>query len=103
MNYPPFCDIILIRVHSKTEKKVIETSNIIYNELLKQKNNNLFVYKSSPSLIYKIQNIYQWRIFVKGKKKKKAISTINAALKTVYDNKTKDVTIVVDSNPNSMM
>ena len=103
LNYPPFCDIILIRVHSKTEKKVIETSNIIYNELLKQKNNNLFVYKPVPSPVDKIQNIYRWRIVVKGRLNKKAISTINAALKTVYDNKTKDVTIVVDSNPNSMM
>ena len=104
LNYPPFCDIILIRVHSKIERKVIETANIIYKELLKQKNNNLYIYKPVPSPIDKIQNVYRWRIVVKGKLNQKTIDTINLAIKPLYEGgNTKDVTIVVDSNPNSMM
>ena len=104
LNYPPFCDIILIRVHSKFEKKVKEISSKIYNELLKQKNENLYIYKPVPSPIDKIQNVYRWRIVVKGRLNKKAIATINTAIKPLYDeNKLKDVTIVIDSNPNSMM
>ena len=104
LNYPPFCDIILIRVHSKFENKVKNISSQIYNELLKQKDNNLYVYKPVPSPIDKIQNTYRWRIVIKGRLNKKAINTINNALRPIYDeNKQKDVTIVVDSNPNSMM
>ena len=104
LNYPPFCDIILIRVHSKFENKVHNISSRIYNELLKQKDNNLYVFKPVPSPIDKIQNTYRWRIVVKGRLNKKAIKTINSALKPIYDeNLNKDVTIVVDSNPNSMM
>ena len=70
--------------------------------MLKQKNENLFVYKPVPSPIEKIQNVYRWRIVIKGRLNRKAISIINEALKNV-DNKDKSISIVVDSNPTNMM
>ncbi len=55
-----------------------------------------------PSPIEKIQNVYRWRIVIKGRLNRKAISIINEALKNV-DNKDKSISIVVDSNPTNMM
>lgn len=103
LNYPPFCDIILIRVHSEDINKVKDVSMKIYNELLKQKNDNLLIYKPVSSPIDKIQNIYRWRIVVKGRLNKMAIAIIKKAVEPFYGGKNKGVTIVVDSNPNSMM
>lgn len=103
LNYPPFCDIILVRVHSENFNKVKEVSEKIYEELLKQKNENLLVYRPVPSPIEKIQNVFRWRIIVKGRLNKMAIAVIKKAVEPFYGGKYKDVSIVVDSNPNSMM
>ena len=72
-------------------------------ELLKQKNENLLVYRPVPSPIDKIQNVFRWRIIVKGRLNKMAIAVIKKAVEPFYGSKYKDVSIVVDSNPNSMM
>lgn len=103
LNYPPFCDIILIRVHSEDSYKVKNVSQKIYEELIKQKNENLLVYKPVPSPIDKIQNTFRWRIIIKGRLNKMAISTIKKAVEPFYGGKNKGVTIIVDSNPNSML
>lgn len=103
LNYPPFCDIILVRVHSEDFNKVKDVSKKIYEDLVKQKNENLLVYKPVPSPIDKIQNIYRWRIVIKGRLNKMAIATIKRAVQPFYGGKYKDVNIIVDSNPNSMM
>ena len=103
LNYPPFCDIILIRVHSENFNKVKEVSEKIYEELLKQKNENLLVYRPVPSHIDKIQNVFRWRIIVNGRLINMAIAVIKKAVEPFYGSKYKDVSIVVDSNPNSMM
>lgn len=102
LNYPPFCDIILIRIQGENINSVKKVSKKLYEELLKQKNENLFVYKPVPSPVEKIQNVYRWRIVVKGRLNRKAIATINEALKNL-DNRDKNVTITVDSNPTNMM
>ncbi len=102
LNYPPFCDIILVRIQGENIEKVKRISKKLYEELLKQKNENLFVYKPVPSPIEKIQNVYRWRIVIKGRLNRKAISIINEALKNI-DNKDKSISIVVDSNPTNMM
>lgn len=103
LNYPPFCDIILVRIHSEDIQKVKDISEKIYRNLLEQKNENLYVYKPVPSPIDKIQNIYRWRIVIKGRLNKKAIATIKNVVEPLWNSKNKDVNIIVDSNPNSMM
>lgn len=103
MNYPPFCDIILLRIHSENKEKVQKVSEEIYNKLLYEKNENLMIYKPVPSPVDRIQNIYRWRIVIKGRLNKRALNTINNVVKPFYDGKNKDVNIIVDSNPNSMI
>ncbi len=103
LNYPPFCDIILIRIQGEKVDKVKDISKKLYEELLKQKNENLFIYKPVASPIEKIQNNFRWRIIVKGRLNKKAISTINNALRNIENRSNKDVSIIVDCNPTNMM
>ncbi|MCI8290716.1 MAG: hypothetical protein HFJ25_00445 [Clostridia bacterium] len=103
LNYPPFCDIILLRIHSENKEKVQKVSEEIYRGLINQKNENLMIYKPVPSPIDKIQNTYRWRIVIKGRLNKRALSTINNVVKPFYNGKNKDVNIIVDSNPNNML
>lgn len=103
LNYPPFCDIILIRIQGENIDKIQMVAKKLYEELLRQKNENLFVYKPVASPIEKIQNVFRWRIVIKGRLNRKAIYTINEALKNVQNKSNKDVTIIVDSNPTNMM
>ena len=103
LNYPPFCDIILLRVHSKNEEKVRAISQKIYKELLEKNNKNLLIYRPVPSPIDKIQNIYRWRIVIKCKLNRSSLNTIKDVVKNFYQSKNKDVSIIVDSNPNNML
>lgn len=100
LNYPPFCDIMLIRVQGEDIEKVKKVSIKMYEELIKQNNKNLFVYKPVASPIEKIKNTYRWRIVIKGRLNKMAIATIKKALNKADDKK---VSIIVDTNPTNMM
>lgn len=101
LNYPPFCDIILIRVNGENLENVKKVSAKLYEELLKERNENLLIYKPVASPIDKIQNTYRWRIIIKGKLNRKAIYTINSAIGKLK--KVKDINIIVDTNPSNMM
>lgn len=103
LNYPPFCDIILLRIHGENENKVKEASEKIYKILMNKKNENMLVYKPVPSPIDKIQNTYRWRIVIKCRLNKKAIGIINEAINEFEISKNKDISLIVDSNPNNMM
>ena len=70
---------------------------------IKYRNNNLFIYKPVPSPIDKIQNVYRWRIVIKGRLNKNAVDIINRVLNEVQNKRDKNVSIVVDSNPSNMM
>jgi len=103
LNYPPFCDIILIRIHGENLEKVKKVASKIYDDLLEQKNENLSIYKPVPSPVDRIQNIYRWRIVIKGRLNKKALVTINNVINKFYLGKNKDINLIVDTNPNNMM
>ncbi len=103
LNYPPFCDIILIRINSENANKVKEVSEKIYRNLKKQNDGSLLIYKPLPSPIDKIQNVYRWRIVVKGKLNRKTLYILNKVVNEFYNSKVKDVSVIVDSNPNNML
>ena len=106
LNYPPFCDIIIVGFSGENENEITKLSTFVYNML---KNNlekyGINVYNPMPAPIDKIQNKYRWRIISKGKVNDEIIIVINKCLKNVYDNANnfKNTNIVVDINPNNMM
>ena len=102
LNYPPFCDIILIKFQGKDLNEINKYSGIIYRFLDKVlADSNYVVFKPVPSPIDRIQGKYRWRIIIKGKVSKKIIETINYALNQIKE--PQETSIIVDINPNSMM
>ena len=104
LNYPPFCDIILIGFNSLSEKEIIEVSGKVYNYLVKKLDNSLFtILKPMPSPIDKIQNKYRWRIIIKGNIDENANKILNECLQQIYNENYKNTRIAIDVNPNNMI
>ncbi len=100
LKYPPFCDIIKIEISDLDEKIAQKTINLIYEQLLKNNEKNMFIYSPMVSPISKIKNRYRFRIIIKCIIGNTVIEKINVALKNI---KTSNGTqISVDINPNNM-
>ena len=103
LNYPPFCDIILIGFNSLDEEEIVKVSTDVYEYLKTNLNSELFnVLKPMPSPIDKIQGRYRWRIIIKGSMTIEANEIINNCLKEIYNKNYKNTRITVDINPNNM-
>lgn len=100
MNYPPFCDIILIRFNGENLSEIKTIANKVYKKLNDINNNEFFVYKPVPSPIDRIKNKYRWRIILKCKLTSNIINIIQYSIENIN---LKDTSIVVDINPNNMM
>ena len=109
MRYPPFCDIILIGISSKSKKEIEIISNEIYQNLkekIKTEKLQILLYKPVPAPIDRIKNKFRWRIIVKCKIDEKITNSIKDTLeKTNNQNKNSknDTRIIVDVNPTNML
>ena len=104
LNYPPFCDIIMIGFNSLSEKEIEESSKEVYNYLKKHlKEQEFKILKPMPSPIDKIQNRYRWRIIIKGNMTEEANKILNECLKNAYMENYKNTRISIDINPNNMI
>ena len=109
LRYPPFCDIILIGISSKSKKEIEIISNEIYQNLkekIKTEKLQILLYKPVPAPIDRIKNKFRWRIIVKCKIDEKITNSIKDTLeKTNNQNKNSknDTRIIVDVNPTNML
>ncbi|MBO4816529.1 MAG: hypothetical protein J5507_06565 [Clostridia bacterium] len=105
LKYPPFCDIILFNISSKSKEKVEYSAkklfNILQKNIIKYKI-NIEIFNPVISPISKIKNNYRWRIIAKAKLGKAIVNFVNNSLEQYYALKIKDVRVVADSNPNNM-
>ena len=93
LNYPPFCDILLIKIMDKDIDKCFIEGNKIVNYLEKA---NLSVLGPSSALIPKINNIYTVQIIVKYKEYKK----IYEKIKYINDHyKESKIKVLLEFNP----
>ena len=102
LNYPPFCDIIMIRFSGKNLNDIQKLSNLVYEKISKVKINNFIIYKPVPSPIDKIKNNYRWRIIIKCKLTSQVLDIINYGIDDEKIKKSKDISVIVDINPNTM-
>ncbi len=102
LNYPPFCDIILIRFSGKNISEIQNLSDYVYRKISKVKKDDMIIYKPVPSPIDKIKNNYRWRIIIKCKLTSKVLDIINYGIEDENIKKKKDTSIIVDINPNTM-
>ena len=107
LRYPPFCDIILIGVSSKSYKELEETSNKIYESLkakIHTEKLQILLYKPVPAPIDRIKNKFRWRIIVKCIIGEQIINAIDDTVKNAGNKNTKnDTRVVVDVNPSNML
>jgi len=105
LNYPPFCDIIVIGFTGEDENEIKKVST--YMQQILKSNLEIYdinVFMPMPAPIDKIQNKYRWRIIAKGKVNNEVNIIINKCLKNIYDNSNlKNTKIMVDINPNNML
>ena len=105
LNYPPFCDIIVIGFTGEDENEIKKVSTYM-QQILKSnlEKYDINVFMPMPAPIDKIQNKYRWRIIAKGKVNNDVNIIINKCLKNIYDNNNiKNTKIMVDINPNNML
>ena len=100
LNYPPFCDIIVIRFSGENVKEIQNVSKKVYDKINNLNEDSLFIYKPVPAPIDKIKNKYRWRIILKCKLTSRVLDIIKYGIE---NSGVKDTSIVVDINPNSMM
>ena len=101
LNYPPFCDIILLKFTGKDEIEIKKYANKIFNNLKKfNEKNEIKIYQPLPSPIDRIKGSYRWRLIIKGKVTLSLIEKIDKAI-SLENNR--NVSVVVDINPNNMM
>ncbi len=102
LNYPPFCDIIIINFMGTNLNEINNISNLVYKKIYSNKQNKLIIFKPVPSPIDRINNKYRWRIIIKCKLSSKILDIINNGITDDIIYKNNNTRITVDINPNSM-
>lgn len=104
LNYPPFCDIIMIGFTGTNEDEIKKISKYMY-ELLKTnlEKYGIKIFTPVPAPIDKIQGKNRWRIIGKGQVTSDVNILMNKVLQKVFDLNLKNTKVVIDVNPNNMM
>ena len=104
LNYPPFCDIIVVGFSGENEGEIRKISSYTYN-VLKQNLSKygINIFMPMPAPIDKIQKKIRWRIIAKGKVTKDINIIINKCMQKIYMQNMKYTNISVSVNPNNMM
>lgn len=108
MLYPPFSNLCVIGFTGKNEKTVLEVSKDFLNEfifLIKSEYKDLpvKVLGPSPASILKIENKFRYKIIIKCRNNKNFRSLIEKTLLKFNSKKSKNVSIFVDLNPDSIL
>ena len=107
MNYPPFCDIIVIGISTEREldgRNITQTLHTYLKNRVLQENLGIILYKGMPSPIDKIKNKYRFRIIIKCKFDDNMIGVMKDVLAQYQDMKESKNTnnrVIIDLNPNS--
>ncbi len=99
LNYPPFCDIIVLIISGTDEEKVRCEANKLYEVLHKQFN----VYTPVPAPISKINNEYRWRVLLKEEIDYDKLKVFHELISVFYNQKDNEVKVSIDVNPNNML
>ena len=97
LKYPPFYNLLIIKVLGKNEENVISECNKCVAYLNSKIKENVYILGPAPAYIPKINNIYYYQITLKYKNTKDIISEMHY-LNKIYSNN-KLVKIEIDFNP----
>ncbi|MBU5488618.1 primosomal protein N' [Clostridium sp. MSJ-8] len=103
MNYPPFCNIMLINMQSKDEEKLRKFITYSAEEIKNLlKGYSFEILGPSPCIITRIKEYYRWQVIIKGELNKKIKLDIKELLYELYKNVYNEIRINIDINPNNM-
>ncbi len=97
LNYPPYFNLLLIKISGKNEEAIKEESNKIAVYLRNNLSNFTFVLGPSPSMMAKVNNIYYYQIILKYKNDSDIREQI-LYIKNKYDSNNK-INVDIDFNP----
>jgi len=97
LNYPPFSDILVVRIQDKSLDVCLNEGEKIVKYLKEEK--DITVLGPTPALIPKINNIYNVQIIVKYKEYKKVIDRVKYIYELYRKSKIK---LEVEFNPNRL-
>jgi len=105
MWYPPFCEMVSILFSGISENQVSQAAKLYAKHLarIKELPQKTQVLGPIPAALSKINNKYRWRILIKCESADMLNSILTESRKIVLNNKNyKDVSIVIDKNPNNV-
>ncbi len=97
LKYPPFYNLLIIKVLGKNEENVVNECNKCVTYLKSNIKENVYILGPAPAYIPKINNIYYYQITLKYKNTKDIIKEMHY-LNKIYSNN-KLVKIEIDFNP----
>ena len=97
LNYPPYFNLLLIKISGKIEDIVKEESNKISTYLRSNLAHTVFVLGPSPAMMSKINNVYYYQIILKYKNDSDIREQI-LYIKNKYNNDSK-INVDIDFNP----
>ncbi len=97
LKYPPFYNLLIIKVLGKNEENVVNECNKCVAYLKSSIKENVYILGPAPAYIPKINNIYYYQITLKYKNTKDIINEMHY-LNKIYSNN-KLVKIEIDFNP----
>lgn len=110
LNFPPFCDIINVVVSGEDDNEAKNAVNYIYSLFSEHKKNQnitddyLTVFKPSYAPLMRIKGKYRHRILVKCKTGYDVSLILSEIYRKTHEKfKTKNITVVIDINPTSML
>ena len=107
LKYPPFCDIIVIGITSKSSTEGAQITKKIHSYLKNRvltENLGIILYQGMPAPIDKIKNKYRYRIIIKCKYNEEIIELMNDVLNkysSEKESKTGNTRVIIDLNPNN--
>ena len=101
LNYPPFCDIIIINVSSTSEEVAVKSSNVVKDLFYDALGDieGVQILNAVPAPLSKINGKFRWRVIIKCKINDEINNIINNLIKSKTFVKIKDADITIDVNP----
>ncbi|MBQ4634080.1 MAG: primosomal protein N' [Bacilli bacterium] len=96
LNYPPYYNLLLLKISGKAEEVVRTESEKIGSYLRENLNHDIYILGPSPAMMLKINNIYHYQIIIKYKNTKDITESI-LYIKEKYDNN--KINLDLDFNP----
>ncbi|WP_123054120.1 primosomal protein N' [Clostridium sp. JN-1] len=105
MGYPPFTDILLINMSSKSEDMLIKNIQNV-GVLLKnkvEKHDKIKMLGPCPCQVSKIKELFRWQIVIKGKINIEFAKEVKSMIYNALKDAASEIRVSIDVNPNNLL